>query len=230
VATVYSWHAAPAATSGRVANDASWEVASRSDSTTPSVERLSISAEAPDWSREQCSPFAWRPARQLMRAVRDYKRARERGGLFGSLQRRAATVRHRFWSAIAGADIPVNSARIAGGLMLPHPTGVVVHPEAVIGPNCLLFQQVTIGTGPKPGVPRLGGHVDVGPGAKILGGVTIGDHAVIGANAVVLTDVPDGRERRKGVRSGHRVQLARRPRRHLGARRERRFVGGHKPF
>ncbi|MET0340470.1 MAG: serine acetyltransferase [Polyangiales bacterium] len=127
-----------------------------------------------------------------MRAVRDYKAARERGGVVGALQRRAATLRHRFWSAVAGADIPVNSARIAGGLLIPHPTGVVVHPEAVIGPNCLLFQQVTIGTGPKPGVPRLGGHVDVGPGAKILGGVTIGDHAVIGANAVVLTDVPAG--------------------------------------
>lgn len=74
--------------------------------------------------------------------------------------------------------------------MLPHPDGVVVHPDARIGPNCLLFQQVTIGTGPKPGLPQLGGHVDVGPGAKILGGVHIGDHAVIGANAVVLSDVP----------------------------------------
>jgi serine O-acetyltransferase len=103
-----------------------------------------------------------------------------------------ASLRHRFWSAVAGADIPVNASRIGGGLMIPHPTGVVVHPEAVIGPNCLIFQQVTIGTGPKPGVPRLGGHVDVGPGAKILGGVTIGDHAVIGANAVVLSDVPPG--------------------------------------
>ena len=76
--------------------------------------------------------------------------------------------------------------------MMPHPNGVVVHPEAVIGPNCLLFQQVTIGSGPRPGLPKLGGHVDVGPGAKILGGVTIGDHAVIGANAVVVSDVPAG--------------------------------------
>ena len=40
------------------------------------------------------------------------------------------------------------------------------------------------------GSPRLGGHVDIGAGAKILGDVTIGDHAAIGANAVVLTDVP----------------------------------------
>jgi serine O-acetyltransferase len=76
---------------------------------------------------------------------------------------------------------------------MPHPNGIVIHVDAVIGPNCLVFQQVTIGAGGrKPGVPILGGHVDVGAGAKILGGVVIGDHCRIGANAVVLTDIPDG--------------------------------------
>jgi serine O-acetyltransferase len=101
-------------------------------------------------------------------------------------------VPHRFWSAVAGADIPLN-ARLGGGLLLPHPNGVVIHPDAVVGPNCLLFQQVTLGYGgPKPGAPVLGGHVDVGAGAKVLGGVRVGDHARIGANAVVLDDVPAG--------------------------------------
>jgi serine O-acetyltransferase len=187
VATVYTWHAAPlspAAVSGAT-EEALSERPIESAKEQPS-------SKEPDWSRERCSPFAWRPSRQLLRALRDYTRARERGGPVGALRRRFACLRHRFWSVVAGADIPVNAARIAGGLMIPHPTGVVVHPEAIIGPNCLIFQQVTIGTGPKPGVPRLGGHVDVGPGAKILGGVTIGDHAVIGANAVVLSDVPPG--------------------------------------
>ncbi len=99
---------------------------------------------------------------------------------------------YRFWSAVCAADIPLN-AKLGGGLQIPHPVGIVIHPDAEIGPNCLLFQQVTIGTGgPLPGVPRLGGHVDVGAGAKILGGVAIGDHAKIGANAVVLQDVPAG--------------------------------------
>ena len=41
-------------------------------------------------------------------------------------------------------------------------------------------------------MPVIGGHVDIGAGAKILGAVTIGDHAVIGANSVVLVDVPSG--------------------------------------
>jgi serine O-acetyltransferase len=67
----------------------------------------------------------------------------------------------------------------------------VIHPEAEVGPNCLIFQQVTIGAG-DGGVPRLGGHVDIGAGAKVIGTVTIGNHARIGANAVVVTDVPEG--------------------------------------
>jgi len=51
---------------------------------------------------------------------------------------------------------------------------------------------VTIGMGQMEGVPIIGGHVDIGAGAKILGGIRIGDHAKIGANSVVLQDVPDG--------------------------------------
>jgi serine O-acetyltransferase len=93
---------------------------------------------------------------------------------------------------VSGADIPIN-CNIGGGLLLPHPNGIVVYSTAQIGVNCLIFQQVTMGTGgPIPGAPILAGHVDVGAGAKILGGVTIGNHARIGANAVVLQDVPDG--------------------------------------
>ncbi|MDD2761831.1 MAG: hypothetical protein PHH11_16260 [Methylomonas sp.] len=92
---------------------------------------------------------------------------------------------------ITGADIPLN-CEIGGGLLLPHPNGVVINPGAKIGPNCLIFQQVTIGTrhGKKPS--KIGGHVDIGAGAKILGNVVVGDHACIGANAVVLQDVPAG--------------------------------------
>jgi len=68
----------------------------------------------------------------------------------------------------------------------------VIHPDTRIGVNCLIFQQVTLGTRNGKGPPVLGGHVDVGAGAKILGALTIGDHAKIGANAVVLRVVADG--------------------------------------
>ena len=101
-------------------------------------------------------------------------------------------MRHRFWSVVTGCDLPINT-KIGGGLLMPHPNGIVIHPMCKVGPNCLILQQVTLGSNGsniRSGVPTLGGHVDVGAGAKILGPIMIGDHAVIGANAVVLTDVP----------------------------------------
>ena len=149
------------------------------------------SADHPDWSREHKAWFTWHPSRSLLASVRAYQRARQAGWWTFGLPRRFAVLRHRFWSVVCGADIPLNS-RIDGGLLLPHPNGIVVHPDARIGPNCLLFQQVTLGAGPKPGLPVLEGHVDVGAGARILGGVTIGRDARIGANAVVIDDVPAG--------------------------------------
>jgi serine O-acetyltransferase len=149
------------------------------------------SASDPDWSRESCKRW-WQPSRRLLQAVREYSRAKEAGGALGWVRSKVAVVRHRFWSVAAGADIPINTVKIGGGLLMPHPSGVVIHPDVEIGPNCLIFQQVTIGTGSRPGLPRIGGHVDIGAGAKILGGVVIGDHARIGANAVVTSDVPAG--------------------------------------
>ena len=93
--------------------------------------------------------------------------------------------------AMRGAAASLLVCRHGGGLAIPHPNGIVIHPGASVGPNCLIFQQVTLGDGgPIPGLPTVGGHVDIGAGAKILGGVSIGDHAKIGANAVVLCDVP----------------------------------------
>jgi serine O-acetyltransferase len=87
---------------------------------------------------------------------------------------------------VTAADIPLN-CQIEGGLLLTHPNGVVIHPAATIGPNCLILQQVTLVEGVK-----IGGHVDIGAGAKIIRAVSIGNHAKIGANAVVVCDVPDG--------------------------------------
>jgi serine O-acetyltransferase len=141
-----------------------------------------ISAVDPDWSRERPRRGEYSPGKKLIAAVRDYQKYR-------GLRRKLAVLRHRFWSAVSGADIPIN-ARIGGGLLIPHPNGIVIHPNARIGPNCLLFQQVTIGDA--NGVPTIGGHVDIGAGAKILGPITVGDHARIGANAVVVKDVPAG--------------------------------------
>jgi serine O-acetyltransferase len=121
--------------------------------------------------------------------VRAYQRHRGSRNPLRITVRKLATLRHRFWSIVTGADIPLN-ARIGGGLLMPHPNGIVIHPDVQIGPNCLIFQQVTIGARGE-GLPTIGGHVDFGAGAKVLGSVTVGDHVRIGANAVVLEDVPD---------------------------------------
>lgn len=156
-----------------------------------SAQQSSISAVVPDWSREKSRRW-WDPSRRLVGSIRSYRHWRRRWGVLGRWISKVHVARHRFWSVVTGADIPLD-AKIGGGLVLLHPNGVVIHPEAEIGPNCMIFQQVTLGTGgKKPGAPKLGGHVDVGAGAKILGGVVIGDHAKIGANAVVLDDVPAG--------------------------------------
>jgi len=128
----------------------------------------------------------------LLAAIRAWQRLENRHDPAAIALRKIIVARHRLWSAIAGADIPLGTV-IGGGLLLPHPNGIVVHPETTIGPNCLFFQQVTLGAvGKVPGVPTIGGHVDIGAGAKLLGGITVGDHAKIGANAVVLCDVPAG--------------------------------------
>jgi serine O-acetyltransferase len=166
-------------------------MASANDPSTTLIDEetlLGISADDPDWSRERPGRF-WDPSRRMLRALRGYDAARRRGGLMSALIRRRWVLSHRFWSVICQADVPLGS-RVAGGLKLPHPNGVVIHPQAVIGPNCLIMQQVTIGVN-RGGIPELAGHVDVSPGAKILGGIKIGKHALIGANAVVLSDVPE---------------------------------------
>ena len=159
----------------------------------PAVTPIDIpSAELPDWSREALAPWSWNPSRALLANLRGYQRRRYGSWFDRALGSRVHVARYRLWSAITGADIPLGCS-IGGGLLLPHPNGIVIHPDARIGPNCLLMQQVTLGVGgPIAGAPVLGGHVDVGAGAKILGGVTVGSHAVIGANAVVLCDVPAG--------------------------------------
>lgn len=85
------------------------------------------------------------------------------------------------------------SAKIGERFFIDHGMGVVIGETAEVGDNVTLFQGVTLGgTGKERGKrhPTLGSHVVVGAGAKILGGITIGDNVKIGANSVVLKSVP----------------------------------------
>jgi serine O-acetyltransferase len=150
-----------------------------------------ISGEAPDWSREKPRRF-WDPSRKLLLTIRHYQYWYNKRGMLPSLFRRLVVLRYRFWSVVTGSEIDL-TAQIGGGLLLPHPNGVIIHPKAKIGINCLIYQQVTIGTGEDggEGVPVIEGHVRIYAGAKILGPIHVGAHATIGANTVVLVDVPD---------------------------------------
>ena len=147
---------------------------------------MPVSASVPDWGRERLGHVPLR-GRLLLRAVRGYQGAR---GPLRLPLKAAWKVLHWWASLLSQCTVPLN-LQVGGGLMLPHPQGIVINHAAVIGPNCLIFHQVTIGSNGR-GVPVIGGHVDIGAGARIIGPVRVGDHARIGANAVVTRDVPAG--------------------------------------
>ena len=93
---------------------------------------------------------------------------------------------------VYGIDLPY-SVKLGERVIIEHSSGIIIHGSAEIGDDCILRQGVTLGNRymDKPfDAPHLGKRVNVGAGAKILGAVTIGDDAQIGANAVVLCDVP----------------------------------------
>jgi serine O-acetyltransferase len=82
-------------------------------------------------------------------------------------------------------------APIGGGLYVPHPVGTVIAVKEM-GRNCSVIAAVTFGMRNTWDFPTVGDNVYVGAGARILGGIRVGDDAVIGANAVVVHDVPAG--------------------------------------
>ncbi len=114
-----------------------------------------VSSVTPDWSREEKKFFPWSPSRSLLASIRCYQIYNNRGG-FWVVLKKLTILRHHFWSVVTGADIPLN-CQLDGGLLLPHPNGIVIHPYVRIGPNCLIFQQVIIGASFKKGVPIIGG-------------------------------------------------------------------------
>lgn len=97
-----------------------------------------------------------------------------------------------FWAGrhLYGCSI-APTARLYGGLVMPHPQGIVVGGGVVVGPRAWIFQNVTIGGTPgREGLPRVGADARIYPGAVIAGPVAIGDGCVVGANAVVVRDLP----------------------------------------
>ncbi|MEZ5920202.1 MAG: serine acetyltransferase [Parvularculaceae bacterium] len=128
---------------------------------------------------------------KLIENLHALRHAKANGGALAPIEIFVRKLRHKILSMMTASDIDID-ADIAKDVRLPHPNGVVIHGRAVVGEGSVIMQQVTLGTIREGLAPRLGARVYVGAGAKILGGVAIGDEAKIGANAVVVKDVPAG--------------------------------------
>ena len=92
-----------------------------------------------------------------------------------------------------GIDIPF-TAEIGMGFYIGHFGQIIVNQDCVIGNNCNISQGVTLGQtnrGKRAGSPTIGNNVYIGPGAKIIGKISIGDNVAIGANCVVTKDAPE---------------------------------------
>ena len=93
---------------------------------------------------------------------------------------------------VTGIELPCE-VPLGRDFVIEHSGGIVVSGYASFGDHCRIRNGVVIGLSriDEPGAPQLGHHVDVGAGAKLLGRIRIGNNVLIGANAVVLQDVPD---------------------------------------
>ena len=99
---------------------------------------------------------------------------------------------YKFVQILTGIELPCE-VPVGKGFVIEHSGGIVVSGFARFGDHCRIRNGVVIGLArtEDPCAPQLGDNVDVGAGAKLLGNIRIGNHVRIGANAVVVTDVPD---------------------------------------
>lgn len=136
-----------------------------------------------DQSRKESQQFFWEIYDEVKRGKNTVK------------SRICGCVLHKIFRE-NGANIPIET-RFEGHPFFPHGlNGIFISQGAVIGENCTIFQQVTIGSNTLKdsrgfGAPHLGKNVYIGAGAKIIGNVKIGDNCRIGANCVVTSDIPD---------------------------------------
>jgi serine O-acetyltransferase len=105
-----------------------------------------------------------------------------------------------FWYVLTrnlyGIELP-RKAQVGRRFHIAHQGGIVISDEAIIGDDCMIRQNVTIGAGGQRSrrgrrKPTLGDGVEIGPGAAIVGGISLGDGVRVGPNAVVMTNVPPG--------------------------------------
>ena len=101
-------------------------------------------------------------------------------------------VLYKFVQIVTGVELPCE-ATVGRNFVIDHFGGIIVSGFARFGDNCLIRNGVVVGLRriDQKTAPIIGDNVDIGSGAKLLGAIRVGNNAIIGANAVVLCDVPD---------------------------------------
>ena len=133
--------------------------------------------------------YVWMDCLRFQRRLRkiEYLHNVKRGNLFSKIQLVLLEIINHQLATRLGLSIPKNV--FGAGLCIVHYGTIVVSPKAKIGENCRIHPSTSIGE--YNGAPTLGNNVYIAPGAKLFGGITIGNNVAIGANAVVNKDVPD---------------------------------------
>jgi serine O-acetyltransferase len=125
-----------------------------------------------------------------------YRFGRWRYGVRPAPLRKLFSLIYKVWyklvQILTGIELPCE-AQIGRNFVIDHFGGIVISGYARFGDNCRIRNGVVVGIR-RPGesrAPIIGNNVDIGAGAKLIGPISIGDNVVIGANAVVIRDVPD---------------------------------------
>ena len=129
------------------------------------------------------------PETQVVSALALYRRMYAKGGF----SRWLSGFVGRWFVTGASCHIAIG-AKIGDNLSLPHPVNIVISEECEIGDGVVIFQNVTLGRrrADIPGGPKIGKCAVIYAGAVVVGAISIGEGATIGANCVVDFDVPDG--------------------------------------
>ncbi|MEI8087708.1 MAG: serine acetyltransferase [Paludibacter sp.] len=133
--------------------------------------------------------YVWMDCLRFQRRLRkiEYLHNVKQGNLFCKIQLIILEIINHQLATRLGLSIPKNV--FGAGLCIVHYGTIVVSPKAKIGENCRIHPSTSIGE--YNGAPTLGNNVYIAPGAKLFGGITIGNNVAIGANAVVNNDVPN---------------------------------------
>jgi serine O-acetyltransferase len=135
------------------------------------------------------------PGFQALAVYRVGHHARTMPGLAGKVLRRLHRIAFVFVRNVYGIELHATTV-IGRRMHIGHQHGIVIHENTVFGDDCVMRHNVTIGVAMAGArsheAPVFGDRVKFGPGAVVLGGVTVGDDVRIGANTLIMSDVPSG--------------------------------------